>query len=293
MDTERNTHVEWIDIARPTRNDLAWLKKKFGLHPVIVDELKGPSARAHAEVYKDYLFFVYYFPKYDTDDETSVRTEIDFIVAKDTVATVHYEPITEALDHFAVRHEKNSLELMCHIVEHLIAYEERQLRHVREKVEDVGRNIFKGKEQEVLARIMYLKRDVSEYRIIVRLQEPILRSLLAKGKKFWGDDAEIYLNDLIGDQLKVVNQLEDYRETIVDFEETNNQLMNLKISNVMKTFTALSFLTFPFVLLAGLFSMRTQDTPIIGLPGAFWIVAGAMAAAMIILAIYFKRKGWF
>ena len=286
-------NVEWIDIAKPRAADLASLKERFGLHPIIVDELKGPSARVRAEVYKDYLFFVYYFPKYDADDEASVRTEIDFIVTKDAVATIHYEPVTEALDHFKVRHEKNSLELMYHILEHLIAYEERQLRHIREKVEDVGRNIFKGKEQEILERIMYLKRDVSEYRIIVRTQEPILRSLLVKGKKFWGDDAEIYLNDLIGDQLKVVNQLEDYRETIVDFEETNNQLMNLKISNVMKTFTALSFLTFPFVLIAGLFGMRTEGTPIIGLPGAFWIVAGAIAAAMIVMAIYFKRKGWF
>ena len=86
---------------------------------------------------------------------------------------------------------------------------------------------------------------------------------MSKGKKFWGDSAEIYLNDLMGDQLKVVNQLEDYREAISDFEDTNNQLMNLKINSVMKTFTSLSFLTFPFMLIAALFSMNTRDTPLI------------------------------
>ena len=73
---------------------------------------------------------------------------------------------------------------------------------------------------------------------------------------------------------KVANQLEDYREAISDFEDTNNQLMNLKINTVMKTFTSLSFLTFPFMLLAALFSMNTQGTPIINLPNAFWIVFG-------------------
>jgi magnesium transporter len=127
----------------------------------------------------------------------------------------------------------------------------------------------------------------------VRLQGPILHSLLIKGKKFWGDTAEVYLNDLMGDQLKVVNQLEDYRDAIADFEDTNNQLMNLKINSVMKTFTSLSFLTFPFMLLAALFSMNTRDTPIISLPYAFWIVFGTMAVLMIIVATYFKRKGWF
>ena len=293
MDIEKNARVQWIDITRPTRKDLAWLKEKFGLHPVIVDELKGPSARARVETYKDYLFFAYYFPKYVADDEASIRTEIDFIVTKNAVATIHYEPITEALDNFAVTHEKSSLELIYHIVEHLIIFEERQLRHIREKVELVGQNIFKGKEKEILERIMYLKRDVSEYRIVVKLQEPILRSLLANGKKFWDNDAEVYLNDLIGDQLKVVNQLEDYRETISDFEDTNNQLMNLKISSVMKTFTSLSFLTFPFMLLAALFSMNTPDTPIVNLPYAFWIILGIMGIAMISLVVYFKKRGWF
>jgi magnesium transporter len=293
MDIEKNRHVEWIDVENPDAHDLSWLKEKFALHPVIIDELKGPSARAHVESYDDYLYFVYYFPKYDEKEEASVRTEIDFIVTKKAVVTVHYEPISQVFENFEVQHEASSLELVYRLVEHLIMFEERQLRHVREKVEQVGREIFKDKEREVLERITYLKRDVSEYRIVVRLQEPILRSLLVKGKKFWGEGAEVYLSDLMGDHLKVMNQLEDYRDAVADFEDTNNQLMNLKINTVMKTFTALSFLTFPFILIAALFSMNTQGTPIINLPYAFWIVLGIMIIGMITLATYFKSKKWF
>ena len=172
---------------------------------------------------------------------------------------MHYETLKDIIEcHSASKSSSSSLELMYELIEHLITFEERQLRHIREKVESVGHEIFKDKEKEVLEQITYLKRDVSEYRIVVRLQGPILRSLLTKGKKFWGDDAEIYLNDLMGDQLKIVNQLEDYREAICDFEDTNNQLMNMKINTVMKTFTSLSFLTFPFMLLAAIFSMNTR-----------------------------------
>jgi magnesium transporter len=69
--------------------------------------------------------------------------------------------------------------------------------------------------------------------------------------------------------------------------------MNLKINTVMKTFTSLSFLTFPFLLLAALFSMNTRDTPIIEMPHAFWIVFAIMILGMIGLVSYFKRKGWF
>ena len=158
-------------------------------------------------------------------------------------------------------------ELLRRLVGHLINFEERQLRHVREKVESVGQSMFKGREQEILARIMYLKRDVSEYRIVVRLQEPILKSLLQKGVQFWGGDAEVYLNELIGEQMKVIGQIQDYRETISDFEETNNQLMNLKINQTIKHLTALSLVVFPALLFEELFMMNVKNTPIAGLLG--------------------------
>ncbi len=293
MEIRKNKHVQWIDVTRPSPRDLADLKKMFNLHPVIVEELGGPSARAHVESYDGYLFFVYYFPNYDKQDEASVRTEIDFIVTKNAVATIHYEPISQALKDVVLTDERNSLELVYHLIQHLLVFEERQLRHVREKVEHVGHDLFKDKERDILERLTYLKRDVSEYRIVVRLQEPIFRSLLVKGKKFWGADAEIYLSDLEGDHMKVVNQLEDYREAIVDFEDTNNQLMNVKINTVMKTFTALSFLTFPFMLVAALFSMDTRDTPLVNLAGAWWLIFGFIILGMALLFAYFKRKNWF
>jgi magnesium transporter len=293
MEIKKGKGVQWINIEKPSEKDLAWLGKEYKLHPIIVDELRGPSARGRVEAYKDYLYFIYYFPVYDNNDEASARTEIDFVVTKDAVVTVHYDGLDGVMDGLDIAQCDSSLAITYRLIEHLINFQERQLRHIREKVEAVGKEIFKDKEKEVLERITYVKRDVSEYRIIVRLQEPILRSLLAKGKRFWGDNAEVYLNDLMGDQLKVVNQLEDYREAISDFEDTNNQLMNLKINSVMKTFTSLSFLTFPFMLIAALFSMNTRGTPIIGLPYAFWIILGIMIVGMIAMTVYFKRKGWF
>jgi magnesium transporter len=305
MEIEKNKHVQWIDIQKPTAKDLTWLKEKLKLHPVVVDELRGPSARARVDQYDTYLYFIYYFPLYDVKDAASVRTEIDFIITKDAVVTIHYEPLTGVLEDFDIGAATSSLKLMYNIIQHLLNFQERQLRHVREKVESIGREIFRDKEREVLEKITHSKRDVSEYRIVVRLQEPILKSLIAKGKIFWADtninpgkahnaaDVEIYLNDLLGDHMKIMNQIEDYRDAVGDFEDTNNQLMSLKINGVMKTFTLLSFLTFPFVLFVSLFSIRTPDTPLVNDPHGFWIIVGVVAIGMIVLGVYFKQKKWF
>lgn len=290
MQIQENKKVQWIDVSEPTEKDIASLTKTFGLHPLIADELRQPSARARVEVTKDYIYFIYYFPLYDIKDEVSVRSEIDIIASKNKVVTVHYESLKSVLGDFTVSDENTSLELLSRIIEHLLVFEERQLRHIREKVEQIGREIFIDQERGVLEKITFLKRDISEYRLSVRLQEPILKSLLTKGIKFWDHDAEVYLNELIGEQLKIIGQIQDYREAIVDFEETNNQLTNLKINQTIKRLTSLSFIGFPVLLFGELFTMSVRNTPIAGLPYSFWIVVAIMAVLAGGMFAYFKKN---
>ncbi|MDP2598363.1 MAG: magnesium transporter CorA family protein [Candidatus Liptonbacteria bacterium] len=283
--------AQWIDVPSPAKKDLEWLAKKFHLHPIITEELAGPSARSHVESYDHYLYLIYYFPVYDPKEQTSRRTEIDFLITKDHVVTVHYEDI-EALAYLKDRTDTDSFRLTYKILESLFNFQERQLRHIREKTEAIGSELFKDDEKNVLRKISRLKRDISEYRIIVRHQGPILKSLLGNGLKFWGDDARVYLEDLVGDHTKITDQVNGYRDAVGDFEDTNNQLMSVKTNEVMKTFTTLSFLTFPFMLLAAIFSMNTKGTPIVDLPNSFWIILSGMGIAMVTLIAYFKKKEW-
>lgn len=283
--------ADWIDILNPTQEDLGWLKEKFNIHDIILEELKEPSGRSKVEAYDHYLFLVYYFPIYDEKEQSSRRAEIDFIITRHQVITVHYETI-EPFSTIDINTAENSLELMHIIMSALLIFEERQLKHVQDKIEEVGGKLFKGREKEILRKISRLKRDISEYRITIRHQEPLLDSLLLRGLEFWGPDSKVYLNDLIGTNQKIENQIQNYRETANDFEDTNNQLMSLKINNVMKTFTILSFLTFPFVLVATVFGLQVADNPFLSMPHAFVILVSVLVISISGLSIYFINKKW-
>jgi magnesium transporter len=290
----------WIDIVNPTEEDLENLDKKFHFHPVILDELKVPSARSRVENYDGYMFFVYHFPVFDETEKVSRRSEIDFLVTKNAVITVHYEELA-VIGEFADRLKDPSfkgkafggtLHLIYELIEALIFFSKRQLRHIQEKVETISTELFKDKEKEILTKISYLKRDISEYRVIIRPQEHLLHSLLENGTEFWNHSSRVYLNDLIGDHFKLVNQLEDYREAVLDFDKTNTELMNLKTNQAMKTFTILSFMTFPFVLLVSVLGLNTADNPFLRHPQGFWIAMSVVVIGMILMAGYFKKKDW-
>jgi len=70
--------VQWIDIGKPSEKDCGWLQETFHIHPLIINELKGPSLRDKVEAHKNYLYLIYYFPIYDVKERVSRRAEIDF-----------------------------------------------------------------------------------------------------------------------------------------------------------------------------------------------------------------------
>jgi magnesium transporter len=303
METHRAA-LPWIDVQldeNTTTADprLVALQQRFDLHPIIVKELAAPSPRTRVEDFGSHLFLAYQFPLYDEKNRVSRRAEIDFIITKDTVVTVHYERL-HALE-FAVHQEEvfdgkhaDSLpfELTYHILSHLLAFNQRQLRHISDKTEAIASELFKNQGRDLLERISYLKRDISEYRVLFNPIGPLIESLIPSCSRFFGPETTPYLNDLRADYLRIFQRLEDYRAAILDYEATNTQLLNARNGDVMRVLTMMSFITFPLVLIAALFAVRLEGMPLLTHPHGFWILLGLMALLAMSFFLYFKRKGW-
>lgn len=292
--------IRWIDIFQPQDKEITWLKENFSFHPIIIEELKESSTRAKVESFDNYLYFIYHFPMYDSSEKVSHRAEIDFLITKNEVITVHYDDI-EAYSDFkhSLNDEEfkrdaldNTLKLTRDLLSHLINFNQRELNHIEKKVESVASELFNDEEKKLLKKVSYLKRDLSEYQLIVRPQQHLFNSLLENGVNFWGPQSRVYLADLLGEYLKLLSRLNSYREAVADFEATNNQLMNVKTNEIMKTFTILAFSTFPLMLIAGIFSIRPPGVPFMDQPAGFWIVLGIMAIVVVTMFLFFKRKRW-
>jgi len=297
----KHNKISWIDIANPTREDIEFLKKHYNFHPIILDELLHPSLRSRVEKYDSYLFLVYHLPFYDRAIKTSRRAEVDFLITKNTIITVHYETF-EPLDafyrtinnnpHLKERVLENTARLVYGIVEEIIDFSMRQLRHIEENISFVTQEIFKGREQKMLEKISYIKRDILDYRLISRPQEIVLGSLSAVGAGFWGEAARVYLSDLVGDYAKVAQRLENYSEVIEALETTNAQLLSAKTNAVMQRFTILAFLTFPLVLFTTIYEIPAVQR-IFG-SGAlnFWLGFGGVLVFTLIVIWAFRKKEW-
>ena len=131
-----------------------------------------------------------------------------------------------------------------------------------------------------------------DYSIISEPQKIILESLKEVGGKFWGENIKIYLSDLAGDHLKIMQQVDNFKETASALEQTNSQLLNAKTNAVMQKFTVLAFLTFPLVLITSFFNVGAIDRLIDSNPFVFGSVFLLVLFVTILLLIVFRRKGW-
>ncbi len=295
--TTINPALTWIHLTNPREADVRALKSYLNIHPIILDEIMGPSDRTRVEQHEDYLFLVYHIPIYNEIDRTSRRAEIDMIVGKELLITVVYEKLEPmaTFEHRVAGTLASSLtstaQLVYYLLEDVNEYSMRQLKHVEKKLNFVGHQLFQRQNSHLLEEISYIRRDLLEFSIVAVPQRSNLESLL-EASSFWGPRYRVYFTDLMGDFLKVLYRLENLKGTIESYSDTLSQIFEFKTSEIVRRFSILGFLTFPLILYTSISLQPTVEGAIIKSPSDFWIQFGGVTALILLVAWIYRRKGW-
>ena len=305
ISTFKHKKLNWIDLENPTNEEVKQIMHKYSIHPLVANELLKPTFRAKVDIFEEFIYLVIHFPIFDNTTRSYGDCEIDFIVGKNFLITTHYQTIpslyemTKIFEADAMLGEryltKNTGILMFYIVRQLYDFSLKQLDTVQVKISDIEQKMFdkgRGAQYDLVRKISHTRRDILDFRRIIHPHKEVFVSLEHACESFFKDGFDHYLSNIIGEYYKIWNIAGGYRETIESLQETVDSLLSHRSNEIMKTFTIVAFLTFPLMLFAGLFSMDTKFTPIVGMPGDFWIVIGVMAMATSVMFFYFKSKKW-
>lgn len=304
MNTLTTKSLSWHHFFAPSSADLAHLESQFKLHPVIINELSGPTMRPKVEEYENYLYLVLHFPVFSVNDRKTYTREVDFILTKHDLITVSYDPIPPLDDFFKKCSRDQSCEdlyasktpghLLFHILKEIYAFALRELDHIHEDINEVEEKVFSNEheEEQVIEELSFIRRNIIEFRRSLKPQQSTLESLVRYGTKLYGHEVQPFLTELIGEYMKIWNLLENHKEAIDALYDNNVTVLNIKQNEAMRILAIMAFVTFPLVLFASLFGMNAVSTPIIGHKNDFWIIIAIMLAATIGMFVFFKRKKW-
>ncbi|MDA1334628.1 MAG: magnesium transporter CorA family protein [bacterium] len=303
MDKVSSRHVSWIDLEKPTEDDITSLTKKHNIHPLVAQELLVATYRPKVENYDDHLYLVLHFPIFDEKKHATLTREIDFIIFPYSIVTVHYGDVDQLDDfqqflagHEAIRERSfgfSSGHLLYSIISRLFAVSLKELDVLESKIKETEAKVFGAKaDQKVLRDIALMKRDILSYRKALKPQEVVLESLSVHGTKFFGAEVEPYFNDIKGEYIQLRNSVEDFQEILDVLYDTNASLLDASSNNVMKILTVMTSLLLPATLVGTIYGMNFGAIPFTNTENGFWVVMGLMV--FMILGTYwiFKTRKW-
>jgi magnesium transporter len=277
--------------------------EEFSLDPLIADELIIPSARNRVDARDAYFYVVLHFPGFKHLHTVAGRpVELDFIVGKQWIITTRYDNV-DPLHQFSTLFEvdtvldkKNMGEHAGFIFYYMLSelykglYEE--LGHISDRIDVAEEQVFEGYEREMVIELSNISRDLLNYSQALYSHEVMLRSLEAPGVALFGYEYARNVRSVIGEYERLAGAMNSNRAALDELRMTNDSLLSTKQNELMKMFTIMVFLTFPLTLVASLFGMNTETTPIVGHPWDFWIIVGIMLSAGTAFFAFFKYKKW-
>lgn len=293
----------WVDVQSPTQEEVRTLMEEFSIHPLVADELLGPTLRPKVDLYHNFIYLILHFPTITHKHDGGQDQEIDFIIGKKFIITAHYD-LVDQLHEFSKVFEVNSILdksnigdhagfILFYILKDLYKLLDGELDHINHDFNEIQSKIFSGNERDMVNSISHLNRDLLNFKQIIRPHKEVLESFEIAGTKFFGADFSYYLRTIVGEFYKISSILDGHRETVLDLRDTNDSLLTTKTNDIMKTLTVTAFIILPLTFIEQLFGMGFIDTPLMDSANGFIITSALMAIIGLLLFAYFKFfKKW-
>ncbi len=323
----REGAVVWLDIRDPGDEQVALLRQEFEVHPLAEEDLQRRGQRPRIDTYPDqYVVIVYESltaPPADDDTPSDAKREmvaplttrgrtpadpmraspdlgeIHLFAGRGYLVSVHWgaSPAIEALQRRFVRDTETRRtvgRLLYDLLDTIVDGYFPLLDDMAERIDDLEDRIVASTEvTTTLREILAVKRYLLELRRILAPQREVANSLLRRDVALVEDDVVPYYQDLYDHLVRILDQLDLYRDLVAAALDANLSVTSNNLNAVMKRLTAFTVVLMVPTLIAGIYGMNFRNMPELSWPLGYPVALVAMAGLMIGLAVFFWRKDWF
>ncbi len=303
--TLKSKKYEWINVTVNGEQELQYLRKTYGLHPLDLKDCLPPIQRPKVvpRPSQQYLFAIFVFPVFNTSSKEIEQHEVDFFIMKDRVITVHDNSFVDIRNFFELLELKrdhrdelmgNPARFVSQLLDELFDACFPMLFHISNDIDALRGEVLHGFTRKTVYEILRLKNNVVTFRKAMQPHRDLLRRLIALMPNFvkLPPDTSHYFERLVDHTKEIWDHLETYLSAIDAVQETHSTLLSLRLNDIMKTLTIFSIIILSLQLVANLFIIPATSTPIIGAVGDFEAIIGIMVLGALGAILIFKKKKW-
>jgi magnesium transporter len=299
--------VRWIDLEKPTREEVMSLSDAFPFHHLNLEDCLSKIQLTKVERYKSHLFMVLRFPFLCEGTKCSA-SQISFFLGKDYIVTIHDGAFGALKDVFSeceaskkpVKHGLGGVgHLFYKILNAIIDSLFPIMESLMDNLEDLEDLVYSPK-KETLLEITKLRRSISDLRRLISPLRRVIGEIENGVRDLTGDDMGIYFADL-KDHVEKIWELSDTCMELVEiYKDTDFIIYQHRMNRALVILTVIFTATIPATILGTYYGMNinlpggteTGALTFLGPYTTFYMILVLSLMPAFLMLLYFKRLGW-
>jgi magnesium transporter len=292
--------VSWINIdGIQDVNVVSAVGQRFGLHPLVLEDIANPSQRPKVEDYEEYIYIVVKMLSVDRQTARLIIEQVSLILGPDYVISFQqapgdvFEPIRERIRHSKGRVRQMGADYLAYsLLDAIVDNYFGVLEWFGDETEHIEDDLVAEPTSEMLQTMHAIKREVLVLRKSVWPLREVVNGLQRAGSELICESTGVYLRDVYDHTVQVIDTVEAIRETVAAMRDTYLSSVSNRMNEVMKVLTIIATIFIPITFVAGIYGMNFDFMPELHWPWGYFAALGLMGAISLTMVIYFRRKGW-
>jgi len=177
-----STATVWVDLAKPSEDELLILSEVFHAHPLSIDDARSSIQFPKAEPYKGYLYVVLHGIDVRKGRHAFATRDVDFFVGPTWLVTVHDGESTSIahLREVCDRHDRllseGPVALVHRIVDSMVDHYRPVMDALEARIDHLEEDAFTG-QQQLARKMLKLRQELAIMRRVLMPQRDVLGRL--------------------------------------------------------------------------------------------------------------------
>lgn len=302
-DAVREQGLMWIDLLRPTSDELGAIAGELGIPRTAVEDALAPFERPKVVRHETHLFFTAYatwmVPADQADDGGRLRaSRVSGIVLPTALVTVRVDdgfdmaPVLELWEENSDLLKHGSGALLHGLLDVIVDSHFDTIQVLDDIVEDLEDELFEERRTaRTFARgVFELRKDLVQLRRLVLPMREVVSGLLRFSRSGVAE-LDTWYDDLYDHVLRASEWTESLRDMVTSLFETNLSLQDSRLNEIMKKLAAWAAIIAVPTAITGWFGQNIPY-PGFGHAAGLWLSACLITGMSTLLFWTFRRQGW-
>ena len=292
--------VTWININGIHNTDsIVKIDQKFGIHPLVLEDIVNTGQRPKIEDYGDYMFIILKILTLDEKSDHINSEQISLIVGSNYCLSFQekkghfFDSIRERIRHDkgVIRKMKSDYLAFC-LIDMIIDHYFEVIEELGEKIENTETQITESTQKTDSSKIHHYKKEMIFLRKQIWPLREVLNTFYRSDSKLIRKETRLYLKDVYDHTIQILDTIESYRDMLTGMHDIYLTSISNRMNEVMKVLTIFASIFIPLTFIAGVYGMNFKFMPELEWHYGYFMVLSVMFAVAFGLLVYFKKKEW-